>query len=218
MQYIIMCGGKYKKWERPRQLIEIKGEPIVARTIRLLRENGVEDIAISSNNPEFWRFGVPVLEHENSYDAIEYNNFAGYWCDAFYPTDDPACYLFGDVIYSPAAIRTIVTTETDDIAFFGSKQPFAKEYPKPWIEPFAFKVQNQEHLHYAVERVKELDRNGWFHRKPIAWEVWNVINGGDINHIDPDSYIGINDYTCDIDYPYEVLQIAQAIDRSEGSG
>ena len=51
MFYIIMCGGTYKKWETPRQLTKVCGEPIVARTIRLLREQGVDDIAISSNNP-----------------------------------------------------------------------------------------------------------------------------------------------------------------------
>ena len=50
MKYIIMCGGTYKKWWKPRQLAEIKGEALVARTIRLLRENGVEDIAISTNH------------------------------------------------------------------------------------------------------------------------------------------------------------------------
>ena len=58
MKYIIMCGGTYKRWETPRQLTEIRGEPIVARTIRLLRENGVSDIAISSNNPVFEQFSL----------------------------------------------------------------------------------------------------------------------------------------------------------------
>ena len=42
MRYIIMCGGDYPTWEVPRQLTEIKGEPIVARTIRLLRKNGIK--------------------------------------------------------------------------------------------------------------------------------------------------------------------------------
>ena len=53
MKYIIMCGGQYQQWSTPRQLIKIRGEPIVARTIRLLRENGVTDIAISSSNKVF---------------------------------------------------------------------------------------------------------------------------------------------------------------------
>ena len=75
--YVIMCGGSYKKWETPKHLSMIHGETLVERTIRLLRENGIEDIAISSNNPIFEQFGVPVLHHDNPYinPDREDNNF-----------------------------------------------------------------------------------------------------------------------------------------------
>ena len=200
MKYIIMCGGTYTAWSTPRQLIEVGGEPVVARTIRLLREVGVSDIAISSNNEVFEQFGVPVLRHENSYQAAGYNDFTGYWCDAFYPAEEPVCYIFGDVVFSPDAIRTIVETDTDDIMFFGSSPPFAPEYRKRWAEPFALKVADPEHLKRAVKEVKRLDAEGRFNRKPIMWELWNVILGRDLNSIDYKSYVAINDYTCDIDY------------------
>lgn len=207
MKYIIMCGGEYPKFETPRQLLKVNGETIVDRTIRLLRERGIEDIAISSNDDIFGMFGVPVLKHKNNYVGIEYNNCRGTWCECFYPTNEPTCYLFGDVVYSPEAIKTIVDYETDDIMFFGSAPPFRPPYPKWYEEPFAFKVQNTEHLHKAVEDVKRLEKEGRFRRKPIAWEVWNVISrgaDGDINTIDYHSYVRINDYTCDIDKPEEV--------------
>lgn len=203
MRYIIMCGGTYYQWMQPRQLIRIRGEPIVARTIRLLRENGVTDIAISSNDKAFYGLGVPVLHHENNYNAVGYHDFTGYWTDAFYPTDDPVCYIFGDVVFSPDAIRTIVETPTDDIEFFASRPPFAPEYLKEWAEPFALKVVNQKHLHQAIENVKRFDQEGRFCRKPIMWELWQVVIGGDPKTIDYGSYTAINDYTCDIDYPSE---------------
>lgn len=205
MRYIVMCGGRYPKFgDEPRQLIRIHGEPNAARTIRLLREAGVTDIAVSATDERFEQLGVPVLTHENNFVGIEYNVHEGLWCDAFYPTDEPACYLFGDVVYSPEAIRTIIDTQTDDIMFFGSAQPFGPVYPKQWIEPFGFKVQNQEHLHQALDLVRKLYREGRFHREPIAWEVWNVIhNPEDPNYIDSSSYVHINDYTCDIDKPSE---------------
>ena len=206
-----MAGGKYQKWSRPRHLIEIDGEPLIARTIRMLHEEGVRDIAISSNLPEYFEgFGVPVLVHDNDYDAVCYNNNAGYWCSAFYPTDEPTCYLFGDVAFSRAAIRTIIETETDSIMLFGSKEPFAPEYPKWYIEPFAFKVYDTGLLRWAVQEVKRLDSIGAFHRKPIAWELWNVICGGDPNRINY-SYTGINDYTCDIDNPEEIELVLKHI-------
>lgn len=208
MKYIIMAGGEYEAWQSPRHFTEYKGEPIIARTIRLLRENGISDISISTNCKAFSRFGVPILEHENDYYAREYNDVDGQWCNCFYPTDEPACYVFGDVLFSPNAVRTIVETETDDIMLFGSKSPFAPNYPKIYIEPFAFKVQNQKHLHEAIEEVKRLDRLGAFKRRPIAWEVWSVIRGTDPNEINY-NYIPINDYTCDIDKPSEVSEVVR---------
>lgn len=199
MKYIIMCGGTYKKWETPRQLTEVCGEPLVARTIRLLKEAGISDIAISSNNSVFEQFGVPVLRHDNGLVVTEELNVKGYWVDAFYPTDEPVCYLFGDVVYSPEAIKTITGTETDDIEFFASSPPFAPEYIKPWAEPFALKVENTDHLKHAVCITKQYADMGLFYRHPIMWELWQVIQATPLNHIDYGNYTVINDYTCDVD-------------------
>ena len=213
MKYIIMCGGKYENWQTPRHLLSYKGEPIVSRTIRLLRETGINDIAISSNSKVFERMGVPLLKHNNRYVTRAYNDSDGYWCDAFYPMEDPACYIFGDVVFSPEAIKTIVEYETDDIMLFGSKPPFSSEYPKPYIEPFAFKVANQKHLREAIEKCKSLPQSA-FAREPIAWELWYIITGSP-TYQEPwkamqgraRDYVAINDYTCDIDDPKETKKI-----------
>lgn len=208
MKYIIMCGGQYQRWSTPRHLVKVNGEVILERTIRLLRENGVEDIAISSNNPIFGVWGLPLLMHENSYNANGYDNFTGYWCDAFYPTDEEVCYIFGDVYFSPEAIKTIVETDTDDIEFFASAPPFPPEYRKPWAEPFALKVKNTEHLKNAISLTKQYQDQGLFKRKPIMWELWQVIQATPLNQINYNNYTVINDYTCDIDYPEEAADLA----------
>ena len=105
-------------------------------------QNNLDNFAISSNNPAFEKFGVPVLHHDNLYVAKYWTIEQGYWFNAFYPTDEPVCYIFGDVYFSDEAIKTIVETQTDDIEFFASAPPFAPEYIKPYAEPFAFKVVN----------------------------------------------------------------------------
>ena len=203
MKYIIMCGGTYKEWETPRQLTEIAGEPIVARTIRLLRDAGVDDIAISSDNTVFEQFGIPVLQHQNDFVVINHHSSSGYWSSAFYPTDESTCYIFGDVVFSPEAIKTIVDYETDDIMFFGSKRPFAPQYPKPHEEPFAFKIVNTEHFREAIKEHKRLADAGTHWRHPIAWELWFIICGKDpaqdLKNLINDNYVGIYDYSCDID-------------------
>ena len=212
MKYIIMCGGNYTKFDTPRQLIEVHGEPIVARTIRLLKDNGIRDISISTNDKAFKQFGLPLLKHKNEYTSVDYNNGTGEWCNGFYPTDEPTTYIFGDVVFSPEAIRTIIEYETESIMLFGSKPPFSPQYPKWYIEPFAFKVVDTDLLKWAIREVKRLHNIGAFHRHPIAWELWNVINGGDPNIINP-HYVAINDYTCDIDKPNEAYQVEAKIPR-----
>lgn len=191
-----MCGGSYG-WHK--QLVEIKGEKLVERTIRLLQENGIEDIAISSNDPIFEQFGVPVLHHENNF-----LNGSLYWVDAFYPMSEPVCYLFGDVYYSEYAIYQIINTEVRDIMFFASAPPFSSRYPKKWAEPFAFKVWDTVKFNQCVAKTKQLQDAGQFNRIPIAWELWQVIKGTRLNHIDYTNYFVINDNTCDIDRPEEL--------------
>ena len=203
MKYIIMCGGRYEAWTTPRQLTPIHGEPVVARTIRLLKDAGITDISISSNDIRFEGFGVPVLHHENNFHGYAEG---GSWAEAFYPTDEPACYLMGDVVFSPEAIERIVMTATDDVAFFASAAPFHPLYIKNWVEPFAFKVVNQKHFREAIAYTIANEATGIFNRRPIAWELWQVIKGTPLNLI-LTNYVVINDYTCDIDKPADINRI-----------
>ena len=131
----------------------------------------------------------------------------GYWVDCFYPIVEPVCYLMGDVVFSPVAIRTIVDTQTDDVEFFASSPPFNKRYTKQWAEPFGFKVVDTGHFFGAVNVLKKYQDLGRFNRVPIAWELWQVIKETPINHIDYSNYKAINDYTCDIDRPEDVAEI-----------
>lgn len=211
MKYILMCGGKYNSWTMPRQMIKIRGEPVVARTIRLLQECGVEDIAISSNDKRFDQFGVHRLQFRNDF-AVNGKAVSGAWVEAFYKTRYPACYIMGDVVFSPEAIRKIVGTETDGIAFFASSPPFPREgYIKPHAEPFAFKVADQKRFRAAINYIIANVDTGIFSRHPIAWELWQVINGWSVKDIEYGSYTAINDYTCDIDREEDAKRIEEVL-------
>lgn len=193
MTYIIMAGGNYHT-ETPKQLREYgTGLTIIERTIKFLQLNGVEDIAISTNDERFEWLGLPILHHENNFGN------GGHWLEAFYPMDEPCCYIFGDVFFSPQAIKTIVDTETKDIDFFASAPPFSEDYFKRWAEPFAFKVVDTKRFRKCVDHTIELAEQGIFRREPIAWELWQVIKQTPFNQIDYRNYIAINDYTTDFD-------------------
>lgn len=211
MKYIIMCGGKYDSFETPKQLTEINGEALVERTIRLLKENGVEEIFISSNNPVFDKYGER-LEHENTYEVID-NKMYGYWLDAYYPMEEPCVYLHGDVYYSEKAIKTIVNYKTDKNIFIGNEVAKNKEHQN-WGEPFGWIINNQEIFRKGIDLCKYLQDIGRIKRDvAISWELYRLLNGLDVNIQDvlEESYLTIADETDDIDYQYEIEKLRKKV-------
>ena len=206
MKYIIMCGGTYG--DNPKHLLEIRGECIVERTIKLLRRCGVEDIAISTNSDKFEWLGVPILKHRNEFVYGKKNNHS--WLQAFYPTTEPVTYIFGDVYFSEMAIRKIVETDTDSIMFFASAPPYAKEYMKKWAEPMAFKVRDPELFFKKVEECHRYDLEGKFKREAVSWELWQVIKGTPLNQI-RFNYTAIRDYSCDVDNEKEARELEEIL-------
>ena len=189
MRYIIMCGGNYLPIEnQPKQITYVNGERIIDRIIFLLRQNGVKDIAITTDEPEYFKdCGVEVIEYDSS----------GPWTNCFYPTTRRTCYICGDVYFSPEAIKKIVETKTDDIEFFASAPPFGNKYIKRFAEPFAFKVVNMRRFRKCIKRTQQYAREGKLHRD-ISWELWQVVKDTPLNIIDYTNYTVINDYTVDI--------------------
>ena len=214
MKYIIMCGGDYDDFTTPKHLTEVNGEILVARTIRLLKENGIEDIAISSKDKRFDNLGVERLEHENDYQWDGKKVVRGYWLNAFYPTEEPVTYLYGDVYYSENCIKTIVNTNTNDVLFFASTIPCRENYFKMWEEPFAFKVANQKRFRECIELCKKLRDKGKTNREPISWELYRVLNGIDINkHKIRGGFIAINDESTDIDCPEDKTMLENILHK-----
>ena len=213
MIYVIMCGGQYDHFgELPRPLHEIHGEPLVARTIRQLRENGISDdlINITANDPRFEKYGY-VLHHENSYRADGKKNY-GYWLDAFYPYFADfvkVTFLFGDVKYTDYAIGKIVgfAEEAEELCdtrnvLFGSSLAKNPQHEN-WGEPFAYVVNDYREFMNGVYDVKDLQDEGKTKRIALVWELYRYLNGLDINvqQVLDETYITIDDGTIDADDP-----------------
>lgn len=206
MKYIIMAGGVYSDVDTHRQLFKINGEPIIARTIRMLREMGITDIAISSLDRVYDGFGVERLEHDNHYIC---DDILTIWTTAFYPTDYPVCYLFGDVVYSEQALKKIIETDTDSIEYFASAPPYDSRYVKHWEEPFALKVIDTKYFAQCLKTCRDLAAINAFKRGPIMWELWQVIKRTPLNIVDNTNYVVINDYTCDVDSIEELEELVR---------
>lgn len=191
VKYIIMCGG-FHVGDDPKHLWMIRKETTLIRAIRLLRDLNESNIIISCNNPIFNKYGTILLQPDEPKPTC--------WIDGAFPIidEDPVTYIFGDVFFSPDAMKTIVETETSDVEFFASAPPFHPKYPKKYAEPFAFKVTNVQHFKESIDKTRELYKEGVL-KRCIAWELWQVIKGTPLNRIDYRNYTVINDYTCDID-------------------
>lgn len=228
MQYIIMAGGKYN-FETPKQLLKINGEILIERTIRLLKENGIKDIAISTNDERFNYLNIPILKHQNEFEFHGKNETKASkycWLNAYYPTNKPCCYLHGDVYYSDEAIKTIIETPVKDTMFFCSFDWSDGKKDKRNFkgrEPFAYKVENQVVFRYGINKILEMVNNGEFEGSlpPLSWTLYRFLNGYDVkrkakNYIEVNNifqtkgdYIVINDYTTDIDYIEDIEKLEE---------
>jgi len=195
MKYIIMADGDGKRWNNylgvPKHLVEINGEPLLARTTRLLKENGITNYVITTRDERYGQYGETIPQSKRDCEVDRFEEFS-----------KPVCYLYGDVYYTEYAIKTIVNTETDDILFFGSE----------W-EIFAIKVNNIENFYKHKNKIKELFLRGDVSRC-IGWEVYKSIHNLSLDeHNITSDYIKILDGTDDIDYPQDYEAFKRKIEE-----
>lgn len=200
---VVMCGGYYENFKEHKALSVINGEPLVARTVRLLKENGIKTIFISSNDDRFNEYGY-VIKHPNSY-RYEDGIVKGYWVDAYYPTEAPTIYLHGDVYYSEEAIKKILNYNPSINTFIGNQYALNKEKKKVG-EPFGWIIVDQKSFREAINKTKQLQDEGKVDRHPISWELYQVLNGNDVNGFDisEETYLVIDDETDDVDSPEKI--------------
>lgn len=230
MKYIIMAGGNYKdQFDIPKPLLKIDGEILIERTIRLLNENGITDIAISTNNPVYNYLGIEILSHDNNYihDNPETNlTSKGCWLNAYYLMDTPCCYLHGDVYWSEDAIKKIINTLVENTMFFciPDINDGRRQFNIKGREPLAYKVENNKVFNKAVKEMKQMIDDGKFKKDPISWHLYRYLNniemeydgfGNNIFNTRGD-YITIDDYTTDIDMPRDIPKIEKMIKIMKG--
>lgn len=118
MKYIIMADGKGRRWnnylERPKHLIEVNGENLLERCVRLLREfDDTCDIIITSRDQRYEVEGAVRYEPLNN--SLEIDRFTEELIE------DNSCFLYGDTVYTEEAIKRIIYTPAEDVLFFGNE-------------------------------------------------------------------------------------------------
>lgn len=211
MQVIIMCGGNYKDFEKHKALSFIRGEILIERTIKLLQQFGIEEWYISTNDPDFDKYGN-ILHHENNFE-VENGNVRGYWVDAFYPTEKPTIYLHGDVYYTEDAMSKILNLNPSVNTLVGNDLPRNPQHLNIG-EPFGWIIVDQKPFREAIEKTKKLQDEGKLERGyAISWELYRVLNNLDVNkmYILDESYLPITDSTIDVDYPEQIDMVNRGL-------
>ena len=196
MRYVIMADGDGKRWNNymgiPKHLVKINGESILARTIRLLQENGIEDIIITSQDKRYDfknTIRIPQTDRDCEIDRFE---------ESVLKNITEVCYIYGDVYYTEEAIKTIINTGQQGIHFFGHQWEIVAI--KVFNIPLFLKHKNKIKKLYLS---KQLDRC-------IGWEIYRSLNNLPLKeHNILKGYHFIEDGTDDIDYPedYETFKM-----------
>lgn len=157
MKYIIMADGKGTRWknyqDKPKHLIEFGGETLLARTVRLLRENDAEaEVIITSHDPRYELPGAVRYEPKNN--RLEIDRFTEELIE------DDICFLYGDTFYSESAILSVTGTIAEDLLFFGNERSIV-----------AVKIADGELFRTHVDRVRRLFLEGKI-EKCIGWQVY----------------------------------------------
>ncbi len=162
MKYIIMADGKGTRWNNyhniPKHFIEIGGETLLARTVRLLRENDARaDIVITSHDPRYEVPGARRYEPQNNH--LEIDRFTEELIA------DDVCFLYGDTFYSESVIQKIADTPAEKLLFFGNERSIV-----------AIKVADGALFRQHVDRVRALFLAGKI-EKCIGWQVYQSFGG-----------------------------------------
>ena len=205
-----MAAGSSSRWDNymniPKHLVEIDGEQIIKRTIRLLKEYGISNIYITVPEKGFFGdLGVKEIVGSSEKEIDKFLNAKQHI---------GATFLWGDCYFTENAIKKIVENE-EDLMFFGNPE-FNKYTGKPYGEIYAVKT-NEEFFKKAIEIEKHRDSMS----RCASWELYGYILKNKIPYSgyyphfeekvdgmcikDPDKvskyFTEINDFTDDFDKP-----------------
>ena len=219
MRAVIMCAGRATRWNGHlgvnKHQVEVDGERIVDRTVRLLLELGVDDVWTTSDEP------MPMDGTHNlvaSWPEIGNELTTGLELDRFYNAlplwrgTDEFCYLYGDTYYTEECVRLIVEAK-GDFRVIGRSGPSYRTR-KPYEEIFGVKLIDFDMAFEALERVytahrrflfadlmKKKDVEPWTERT-ACWEWYRAVEGFPLReHRIGQRFIECDDWTEDFDWP-----------------
>jgi len=184
MKAIILANGKATRFNgQCKQVLPINGEPVIMRTVRQLKENGIKDVLIVTVWDEikalFDNF-TDVGQTKGVVKTIE--GCRDDWVD----TNDTILFLLGDVVWTDEAIKIAIETNKN-VAFFGSD-----------VEIFAVRVTPAGKSEF-INGIRLCN----FYKEFTTWVLYRLMAGfrTQQHKFETEMFVKITDKTDDIDYP-----------------
>ena len=205
-----------------KHLIPIKGEALIHRTQRLLKENGASEILVKCDKTDEERYlieGSKFINPEIN-NSFAYPDYELFLCNSYFNQDGHTIILFGDVYYSEKIIKHLIFNQSKSWHYYARKR-FSEITGSIYGEHFGWHFhssQNKKLLeagHKACEITLDLvkrSENG----ERISRQEWNMQDSASItyrvlcnlNVLDPYSteyfhWVEWDDETEDFDYPID---------------
>lgn len=225
---LILCGGDGKRWANyqgvRKHMLPIRGEPLVDRTIRLVKPYDLPIVVVGHDSSDFRKeYAAWPLSFELEATGDSIRPCATFLGNEHLWVDSPhgrTFILFGDDYYTRDAIRRIFDPKLDPTVWkYAHRTNGNRITGKPYWEDFAYIIPASfaEEARAAIWRVRDKCRKGSFcyEQQPIgrAWVLemlgidcsrcqyvtrdWLALVGGVAGA--PDHFIEINDLTDDFD-------------------
>jgi hypothetical protein len=219
---VIIAAGKAERWGNhlgvAKHFAPLAGEPIIVRTVRLLRERGVDDIVVVGPDERYdidgARLFVPTHDYGSFGDADKFLSSRAEWSQG-----GRTVVLYGDVFFTDHAMDTIVGHGVREWTLFA--RPYASKVThKPWPECFAqsFWPEHRDEHERHLLRVASLHAKGRINRCG-GWEHYRSMCGATSAHtirrgeLPTDRMVVIDDETDDVDFPADYDLVADALHR-----
>ena len=223
-----MADGKGTRWQNyndiPKHFIEINGETLLHRTVRLINEHGGTDEreidnahkaaaghVINGENEhgvsEYAPTDIVITSHDPRYEVegarryeplnnvLEVDRFTAELIE------DDICFLYGDTFYSEETMSAIMDTPVEDMLFFGNQKSIV-----------AVKIKDGELFRSHVNRVRELFTEGKI-KNCKGWQVYRSFAGLDIGADDyreiREKFITVDNKTDDFNTPEDFEKISK---------
>ena len=203
-------GIKQERWSAPttpKQLIEVRGETLLGRTLRLLEERGAPLPWLLTASEALTSYPVfswcPLQRQTKAHSLLAAEAVVG---------EGDLLVLYSDVYYSEAAIDTILACH--ETRFYGRDGRSAYTF-KNYGELFAARIAGADRAHAraALERAVAFYQDTG---NQSFWTYYRLMAGlpvADRKAIERRVFVDIHDESDDVDFAEEVLFLLDAINK-----